>query len=143
MSGFHSTLAASMSISRVEAAHLRCHACRKETPAGIDDHNPTLPLSCQHCGEALPDNHVLLANLVLARRETDQLAHTVGVLLRTLAIVARNHPHALREPVEALERAVDLIVLDSNAPAVAQLHAGVFSSAKKRNDGIAAAKSRK
>lgn len=129
---FGATLAASMALPRTEAVELRCHACHRATPVGISEIEPQLPMLCVHCGGAVPDNHVLLANLLLARRETDQLANSIGVLFGALAVIARDHPRALRNPVEVLERVVDQIALGANAPCIARLHEGVF--AKRRGD---------
>lgn len=125
MNAFRS-LAISMATARTESVSIQCQ-CGHRTHAGVCDESPTLPIYCQSCREPLDAASVLLANLKLARVETDQLATAVGTLLAALAVAYETNPRGVgRDPLTALERAVDLVALSTPTMSVARMHEAIL-----------------
>lgn len=124
MAGYDDLLAIAAN-PRGTQVHVEC-ACGKQTPVGLPDEAAGLPVHCNHCGSALDDRAVLLANLQLARAETVELAKAVGLALAALASVDSSQPHTRHAPLETMRRTIDMIAGDSGLPSIAALAAAVM-----------------
>lgn len=104
-----------------DAAPVYCMGCSSLVGVRLPDVLEAIPqFACDQCGQVVPNEHVLFANLACVRVEMAQLASTIGHLLLTLT----NDNEARRDQLVRHADAIHLEVV--GGPAVASLVASMM-----------------